>query len=390
VRAAGDSTGTPAAEEILDRLTKRRNGIRLSARMQQSKSESAASFKVVLLEHAYESTRLEEEIISSAGGRLIIAENLPLEEGLQLCEEAEGILFRRLDITAAMIKRFRRCKVIVRYGVGTDNVDVSAATKANIIVGHVPTYCTDEVSVHAVALLLACVRKLVTTHKKMEEGAWDVHRGDPIYRMSGRTLGIVGFGNIGRAVAQKLTGWGLRMIAYDPFFEKSRVDALRVQFVDFETLCRESDYVTLHCPLLPETRHLFDKNTFSLMKPGAILVNTARGPIVEARALLSALDRGQLSGAGLDVFEEEPLPADSPLRHHPRVVVTDHTAWYSEEAQAQLQKTAAEEVVRVCTGELPRSLANPQVLERLGLLKGWNPPDNVLWQLKRLQRGGRA
>jgi D-3-phosphoglycerate dehydrogenase len=179
------------------------------------------------------------------------------------------------------------------------------------------------------------------------------------------------------------------MIACDPFFEKSRVDALRVQLVDFETLCRESDYVTLHCPLLPETHHLFDKKTLSLMKPGAILVNTARGPIVEARALLSALDRNHLSAAALDVFEEEPLPADSPLRHHPRLIITDHTAWYSEESQMQLQKTAAEEVARICSGELPRSLANPEVLERLGLLKGWNPPDNVLWQLKRLQKGFR-
>jgi len=354
--------------------------------MQQSKKESSANFKVVLLEHGYASTRLEEEIISAAGGELIIAENLPPEDRLSFCEEAEGILFRRLDITAPMIKRFRRCKAIVRYGVGTDNVDMAAATRANIIVGHVPTYCTDEVSVHAIGLLLACIRKLVTTHKKMEEDGWDVHRDDPIYRMSGRTLGIVGFGNIGRAVAQKLTGWGLRIVACDPFFEKSRVDAIRVQLVDFETLCRESDYVTLHCPLLPETHHLFDKKTLSLMKPGAVLVNTARGPIVEARALLSALDRNHLSAAALDVFEEEPLPGDSPLRHHPRLIVTDHTAWYSEESQMQLQKTAAEEVARICTGELPRSLANPEVLERLGRLKGWNPPDNVLWQLKRLQK----
>jgi D-3-phosphoglycerate dehydrogenase / 2-oxoglutarate reductase len=285
-----------------------------------------------------------------------------------------------------MIRRFRECKIIVRYGVGTDNVDVDAATKAKIIVGHVPLYCVDEVSTHAVALLLACVRKVVSTHARMGQGSWDVHRDDPIFRTTGKTLGIIGFGNIGRAVAQKLTGWGLRIIAFDPYFEKSRTDALRVQFVDFETLCRESDYISLHCPLLPETHHLIDDRAFSLMKPGSILINTARGPVIDSQALLSALDENQLAAAALDVFEEEPLPKKSPLRNHPRLVVTDHTAWYSEESQLQLQKTAAEEIARVCSGGLPLSLANPEVLRRLGRWNEWTPPDNIVWQLRRVER----
>jgi len=208
--------------------------------------------------------------------------------------------------------------------------------------------------------------------------------------MAGRTLGIAGFGNIGRAVAQKLDGWGLRLLAYDPFFEKSRADALRAQFVDLETLLRESDYVSLHCPLLPETRHLIGKRALSLMKPGAILMNTARGPVVDSHALLTALDSGKLAAAALDVFEEEPLAKNSPLRTHPRIIVSDHTAWYSEESQMQLQKTAAEEVVRVCTGGLPTSLANPEVLHRLGRWNEWTPPDNVVWQLRRLQKLGRG
>jgi D-3-phosphoglycerate dehydrogenase len=344
------------------------------------------AFKVILIEHGYASSDCEREIISAAGGELIDAEKLPISEALQLCESADGILFRRLEITAAMIKRFRRCKVIVRYGVGTDNVDIGAATAAKMIVGHVPSYCIDEVSVHAIALLLACIRKIVPTHAKMEQGGWDVHRDDPIFRMAGRTLGIVGFGTIGRAVAQKLTGWGLRLLAFDPYFEKSRTDALRAQFVDFDTLCRESDYISLHCPLLPETRHLFGDRALALMKRGAILINTARGPIVDSNALLKSLNDGHLAAAGLDVFEEEPLAPKSPLRHHPRLVVTDHTAWYSEESQRDLQKGAAEEVVRVCTGGLPRSLANPEVLRRLGRWKEWAPGENVIWQLKRLEK----
>src|SRR6185436_12772777 len=171
-----------------------------------------------------------------AGGELIDADKLELSEALALCDTAHAILFRRIEINAEMIRRFRQCKIIVRYGVGTDNVDIRAATKAKIIVGHVPLYCIDEVSTHAIALLLACVRKVVSTRDKMGSGGWDVHRADPIFRMAGRTLGIVGFGNIGRAVAQKLTGWGLRIIVCDPYFEKSRTDALRAQFVDFDTL----------------------------------------------------------------------------------------------------------------------------------------------------------
>jgi D-3-phosphoglycerate dehydrogenase len=345
-------------------------------------------FKIVLIEHGYASIDYEREIINAAGGELIDADKLPLEEALHLCETADGVLFRRIPMTAEMIRRFKRCKIIVRYGIGTDNVDVEAATKANIIVGHVPHYCLDEVSTHAIALLLACVRKVVSTHQKMGQGGWEVHREDPIFRMAGRTLGIVGFGNIGRTVAQKLTGWGLRIIAFDPYFEKSRTDALRVQLVDFDTLCRESDYITLHCPLLPETRGLIGERALSLMKPGAIVVNTARGPIVDSQALLSALEKNPLMTAGLDVFEEEPLPKKSPLRNHPRVVVTDHTAWYSEESQLQLQKMAAEELARVCTGGLPKSLMNPEVIRRLGRWDEWTPPDNVLWQIRRLQRLG--
>src|SRR6185436_3576818 len=160
------------------------------------------AFKVVLIEHGYASTDYERRIITAAGGEFIDAEKRPLEEALKLCEDADGVLFRRIDMTPEIIQRFRCCKIILRYGVGTDNVDVNAATAAGIIVGHVPGYCRDEVSVHAMALLLACVRQLVATHQKLQRGEWDVHRGELLYRMEGRTLGLVGLGNIGQSVAR--------------------------------------------------------------------------------------------------------------------------------------------------------------------------------------------
>jgi D-3-phosphoglycerate dehydrogenase / 2-oxoglutarate reductase len=341
-------------------------------------------FQAVLIEHGYATTRHEREVIEAAGGELIDADGMPLERALELCEQADGVLCRRIEVPRALLQRFRRCRIIVRYGVGTDNIDVDAATDLKIIVGHVPSYCADEVSVHAVALLLACVRHVAGTDRRLRAGGWDVRRGETIHRMAGGTLGLVGLGGIGRSVARKMAAWSLRLLAADPFVDPQVAVALGVELVDFDTLCRESDYVSLHCPLLPETRHLVDDRALSAMKPGAVLINTARGPLVDTASLLAALDDGRLSGAALDVFEDEPLPADSPLRRHDKVVLTDHTAWYSEESQVELQRTAAEAVVTACSGGLPGSLANPLVVRRLERWDEWLPAENMRWQLKRL------
>jgi D-3-phosphoglycerate dehydrogenase len=201
--------------------------------------------------------------------------------------------------------------------------------------------------------------------------------------MAGRTLGIAGLGNIGSALARKLGAWGMRVLACDPFVEPQHAASVGVTLVDFETLLRESDYISLHVPLLPETQHLIGERAFSLMKPGVILVNTARGPIVDEMALLAALERGKVAAAGLDVFEREPLSAESPLRRHPRLLLTNHAAWYSEDAEAELHRSVAEEAVRVCTGGLPVALANPEVLHKLGRFDEWKPTWNARWRWKR-------
>jgi D-3-phosphoglycerate dehydrogenase / 2-oxoglutarate reductase len=343
-----------------------------------------ARFRAVLIEHGYSTTRCERELIEAAGGEFIDADATALDEALRLCEGADGILCRRIQVPRELLQRFRRCRIIVRYGVGTDNIDVDAATDLGIIVGHVPSYCADEVSSHAVALMLASLRRIAETDHRLRAGGWEVRRGEVIHRMAGRTLGLVGLGGIGRAVARKMAGWGLRLVAADPFVEPRLAIELGVELVDFDTLCRESDCVSLHCPLLPETHHLVDARALSLMRPGALLVNTARGPLVDTASLLAALDDSRLSGAALDVFEDEPLPADSPLRRHDKVVLTDHTAWYSEESQVELQRTAADAIVTVCAGGLPGSLANPAVLKKLGRWDEWQPAENMRWQLKRL------
>lgn len=343
-----------------------------------------SKFKVVLLKHSYPSIEDERRIVEAAGGEFIDGDQLTHEDGLRSCEDADGILVRWLPITPELIQRFRRCKMIVRYGVGYDNVDVKAATAANIIVGHIPNYCPDEVSTHAVALLMACIRNVVGKHKKMERGAWDVNPLERLYRTAGRTLGLVGFGNIAQATARKMGGWGMRLLATDPFVDPARAKELNTELVPLDTLLRESDYVSLHVPLLPETRHLIGARELALMRRNSILVNTARGPVLDNRALLEALDSGHLAHAALDVFEEEPPVLNSPLRAHPRLIMSDHIAWYSEESQRELKITAAEEVVRVCTGKLPLAIANPEVLQRLGRFQEWVPNYNAQWQLKRL------
>jgi D-3-phosphoglycerate dehydrogenase len=345
-----------------------------------------SSFKVVLLEHGYHSTEPEKSIITRAGGEFIDAEHLPLPKALELCRDAEAVMCRRAEITADMIRTFSRCRILLRYGVGTDNIDVEAATAADILVGHVPVYCVDEVSTHAIALLLGCVRRLVSTHQKMETGGWDLHREEPIHRLAGRTLGLVGLGHIGKAVANKLAGWNLRILAADPFVEPEQAGQRNIQLVDLPTLCRESDFLSLHCPLLPETRHLLNATTLSWCRHGAILINTARGPLVDTQALIEALNQGRLAQAGLDVFEDEPLPVHSPLHHQANLLLSDHTAWYSEQSQKDLQTKAAEEVVRVCTGHLPHSLVNPELLQRRGIFSQWTVPEHVAWQIQRLKR----
>ncbi len=354
-----------------------------------------ASFQVIFLEHGYKSVAIERGIVEGASGEFIDGDQFSLEESLRRGAMAEGIMLRRIPIRPETIRSFKKARIIMRYGVGVDNVDLAAATEAGIIVGHVPVYCQDEVSTHAIALLLACIRRITWTDERLRAGDWNVHEPDPIFRVAGKTLGIVGLGTLGQAVARKFQGWGLRLVATDPFIDRPVADQLGVELMPFETLLQESDFVSLHVPLLTETRHLINRATLSLMKRGAILVNTARGPVVHGLDLLRALDEGQLSCAALDVFEEEPPARESPLRRHPRLLISDHVAWYSEESQMELQRRAAEEVVRVCTGRLPEAIANPEVLVKLGRAAEWQPNHLARWQAKRAAalglgaRGGR-
>jgi D-3-phosphoglycerate dehydrogenase len=262
-------------------------------------------------------------------------------------------------------------------------VDYEAATAAGILIGHCTTYCVDEVAAHALALLLGCVRDVVATHQRVAAGGWRDMPPTRQWRLAGRTLGLVGLGNIGRAVARKLGGWHLRLLAVDPYVPPERAAELGVELVDLPTLCRESDYISVHAPLLPETRHLISRPELAWMKPGVILINTARGPLLDEAALAESLASGHVAAAGLDVFETEPLAPGSPLRQHPRVILSDHAAWYSQDSLVELKRTVAEEAARACTGGLPIAIANPEVLHKLGRFHEWTPNYNAQWRAKR-------
>jgi D-3-phosphoglycerate dehydrogenase len=340
-------------------------------------------FKAVLAEHGYSSVHYERDIIEAAGGEFRDCDQLSFTEAWAQCENADAVMLRRITVTCEMIARLRSCKILMRYGVGVDNIDLAAATERGIIVGHIPIYCQDEVSTHAICLMLACVRRLLPTSDKMRAGGWDLHRHDSVYRLAGKTVGLVGLGTLGQAVARKLHGWNVHLVAADPYLDPKIAERLGVALLPFEQLLSESDIISLHVPLLPETTHMINDRTLAQMKRGAVLVNTARGPVVQGEALRRALDSGQLSCAALDVFEEEPLPADSPLRRHPRLLATDHMAWYSEESQVELQQRAAREIVRACTGSLPEAIANPEVLQTLGRAAEWTPNHLAIWQARR-------
>jgi D-3-phosphoglycerate dehydrogenase len=279
-----------------------------------------------------------------------------------VARNADALLVTYAKVTAEMIEQMTRCRIIARFGIGVDNVDIPAATNAGIVVTRVPDYCIDEVSDHTMALLLALVRKIPFANSRTHAGRWEMSAVVPIHRLRGSVLGLVGFGRIPQLVVPKAKAFGLRVISYDPFIPEETMNQAGVEKVDFSELVRLSDHISIHTPLGPETRHLFNADVFRKMKPTAHLINTARGSIVDEEALAEALYRGLLAGAALDVLSQEP-PSRSPLFGRENVILTPHMSFYSAESLIDLQTRAAEEVVRVLTGQAPRDPVNPEALK---------------------------
>ena len=284
---------------------------------------------------------------------LRMAKRASAEDILAVAREADAILVTYARLPGDLLRQLTRCKAIGRFGLGVDNIDIAAAAELGIAVTYVPDYCMHEVSDHAMALLLALARKIPLSNKLVQAGRWEMPAVVPIHRLAGRVLGLVGFGNIPRALAPKAKAFGLRVVTHDPYVSQQALAAAGVESVSLDRLLEISDFVSIHAPLVPATRGLFNAEVFGKMKAGALLINTARGPLVDEDALVSALDSGRLGGAALDVVAVEPLPKDSRLIGRDNVILTPHTAFYSVEALNELQTKCAADVARVLSGEKP-------------------------------------
>lgn len=321
------------------------------------------AFIVAVTDSVFPSLEPEHRVLDPLGVELRPGQCRSEEEVIALAKEADAILNCYAKMTPRVIGELKRCRVIARYGIGVDNVDLAAATRAGIVVTNVPDYCVDEVSDHGLALFLALARRVVAADQAVKGGAWDVVAHKGIRRLRGQTLGLLGFGKIARALAAKAQALGMQVVAVDPFVDAESMGRLKVRSADLDTLLAESDAVSVHVPLSPETRGIIGERALARMKPTAFLINTSRGGLVDEHALAAALTAGRLAGAALDVMEKEPPPPDHPLRKAPNVILTPHLAFYSREAVVELQTKVAEEAARALRGEPPRSPVNREVLK---------------------------
>ena len=318
--------------------------------------------------HARDMLATEKEELEKVGARQVVLPRLETdEEMIQQIPAADGLIVVDSPVSRRFMEGLKDCKAVLRTGVGVDVVDVDAATELGIAVINIPDLWVREVANHALAMLLALNRKLFQVQAIVHSGRWVPMIPPPVGCLHGETLGIVGLGKIGRALAQRAAAFEMNIIATDPYVEPSVFQEYGATRVSFEQLLERSDYISIHCPLADTTHHMFSDAAFRRMKPLAYLVNTSRGPIVDEVALIRALQEGRIAGAGLDVLEKEPIPSDSPLLKMENVVLTPHSAYYSDAAVGELPARCGQEIARVLTGRMPLNLVNPKVLDKLPL-----------------------
>jgi len=322
---------------------------------------SNKKLKVLITDCDHPSVEIERAILSEIDPELILAYCNTEDEVIEAAKDADGIINQYAPITRRVIESLKRCKVIARYGVGVDNIDVEAATEHKIIVANVPDYCVDEVSTHTIALMLACARGITLLDRKIKDKKWDFTLAKPLFRTQGKTLGLFGLGRIAKMVAQKASGFGIKIIVYDPYVSKVNIG---VKLVELSQLLTDSDFVSIHAPLTAETRHSFGKNELKVMKKTAYLINTSRGPIINEKDLYIALKEKWIAGAALDVMEKEPPDWENLLLKLDNLIITPHISFYSEESYIELKTKVAESVLSVLKGELPRAIVNPEVVKR--------------------------
>ena len=308
--------------------------------------------------HQHEFGQKEIGLLSGIDARLESRFCASEEETIALCEDSDAVLTSACKITARVIESMPKCRIIARLGIGYDNVDHVAAADKGIPVTNVPGFCTEEVANHTIALLLACHRKIALLDGEIRQGIWEQNHALPARRLSTQCLGLIGFGAIGQKVASRAAALGLQVCYFDPYAAKAK-SSLAIECVEtLEELLRKSDFVSLHLPLTEESHHLIDRSAFAEMKPGAILINTSRGSVVEEGALIEALETEQISGAALDVLEQEPPSPENPLVRMQNVVLSPHCAAHTYDALDELRIRAVEEVVRAFRGEPLKHIVN--------------------------------
>jgi D-3-phosphoglycerate dehydrogenase len=318
-------------------------------------------YKVLITDYVWNSIQREEQVLAEIGAEVIAAPKSDENTLVDLAVDCDAIMTCFAQTTAKVIEASPKLKIVARYGVGVDNIDVATATRLGIVVTNVPDYCMDEVSEHAFTLMLAVGRRIMLLDRDIRRGGWNLNVAKPVHRIRGSTLGIVGFGRIGRMTGEKGRAFGMNLIAYDPLLPAADIRDRGAEPVDFDELLTRADYISIHAPLTPATHHLFDARAFRKMKRTAVIVNTARGVLIDPEALAQALRDHWIGGAGIDVLSREPPEKGNPLIGLDNIVMTSHEAFYSEESLVELQTRTAQEVVRVLRGERPLNLANPEV-----------------------------
>jgi len=307
-------------------------------------------YKVVLSDNVFPSLELEKSKLDKIRAVLVESPSNKEDDIISVATDADALLVGYAHITEKVIKSLKNCKIISRYGIGVDNIDVEAATQQGINVTNVPDYCVDEVSNHTLALLLTLARKIVALDRTVKSGVWSFNTYRPMYRLNGKVLGLIGFGKIARDLVKKVKPLGFRILIYDPYTSVETLKEYNVEFVSLTEILKQSDFISLHAPLTLETKHIISKKELQIMKKTAYLINTSRGSLIDEEALYIALKEKWISGAALDVLSIEEINPLYPLFKLENIILTPHVAFYSEESLKDLRVKAVDEVIRALTG----------------------------------------
>ncbi len=326
-----------------------------------------AQFKVVITDREFETIQPELDVLGRIDAEIVDLRSKDPETVLQATQDADGVIMQYAPLDERVIAAMRKCRVISKYAIGVDLIDIDAATRKGICVANVPDYCTEEVATFTLALILGMSRKVPHLDRLVRRGIWNCRLVSPVYTLRECTVGLVGFGKIARDVLGKLAPFGPDVLVYDPFVEAEEVARAGARRVELDELLRLADVVSIHVPLLASTRHMFSMDKFRLMKKTAFLVNMGRGPLIKETDLIAALQEKIIAGAALDVTDPEPIRADNPLLTMDNVVVTPHAAYNTEQSQFRLQTFTAESVVEVLSGFYPKRLYNTNIIGRVDL-----------------------